>query len=189
MWNSFCGSYFIIFYLIFIRFRTITGTRLSANNVSVPILHLPSHVLWFVLKHWTSVLLTPHCSQVRMGNLNFSLGRVQYDTQSLSTFPLEAQVGVGVGASIVALIVLVIVLIYRYWWSHTLSMTMALAKVFNPPEGLHHVLVHKRCTYFPNQYFHFERLCSNIFRKVKKKIIIIIQKLKYCICISLTPIH
>ncbi|XP_042561348.1 plexin-B1-like, partial [Clupea harengus] len=50
---------------------------------------------------------------VRMGNLNFSLGRVQYDTQSLSTFPLEAQVGVGVGASIVALIVLVIVLIYR----------------------------------------------------------------------------
>ncbi|XP_041954919.1 plexin-B1 isoform X2 [Alosa sapidissima] len=50
---------------------------------------------------------------VRMGNLNFSLGRVQYDTQSQSTFPLEAQVGVGVGASIVALIVLIIVLIYR----------------------------------------------------------------------------
>lgn len=50
---------------------------------------------------------------VRMGNLNFSLGRVQYDTQAQSTFPLEAQVGVGVGASIVALIVLMIVLIYR----------------------------------------------------------------------------
>uniref|UniRef100_A0A4W5N559 Plexin-B1 n=1 Tax=Hucho hucho TaxID=62062 RepID=A0A4W5N559_9TELE len=50
---------------------------------------------------------------VQMGNLNFSLGRVQYDTQVQSTFPLEAQVGVGVGASIVALIVLVIVLIYR----------------------------------------------------------------------------
>uniref|UniRef100_A0A4W5MZJ0 Plexin-B1 n=1 Tax=Hucho hucho TaxID=62062 RepID=A0A4W5MZJ0_9TELE len=32
----------------------------------------------------------------------------------LSTFPLEAQIGVGVGASIVALIVLIIVLIYRY---------------------------------------------------------------------------
>lgn len=48
-----------------------------------------------------------------MGNLNFSLGRVQYDTQAQSTFPLEAQVGVGVGASIVALIVLIIVLIYR----------------------------------------------------------------------------
>uniref|UniRef100_A0A4W6DAR2 Plexin-B1 n=1 Tax=Lates calcarifer TaxID=8187 RepID=A0A4W6DAR2_LATCA len=51
--------------------------------------------------------------QVKMGNLNFSLGRVQYDSQAQSTFPLEAQVGVGVGASIVALIVLIIVLIYR----------------------------------------------------------------------------
>ncbi|XP_047445791.1 plexin-B1 isoform X2 [Mugil cephalus] len=50
---------------------------------------------------------------VRMGNLNFSLGRVQYDSQAQSTFPLEAQVGVGVGASIVALIVLIIVFIYR----------------------------------------------------------------------------
>ncbi|XP_035857743.1 plexin-B1 isoform X2 [Sander lucioperca] len=50
---------------------------------------------------------------VRMGNLNFSLGKVQYDNLSLSTFPLEAQIGVGVGASIVALIVLIIVLIYR----------------------------------------------------------------------------
>ncbi|KAM4563998.1 plexin-B1 isoform 2-T2 [Odontesthes bonariensis] len=50
---------------------------------------------------------------VKMGNLNFPLGRVQYDSQAQSTFPLEAQVGVGVGASIVALIVLIIVLIYR----------------------------------------------------------------------------
>ncbi|KAK3547358.1 hypothetical protein QTP86_018944 [Hemibagrus guttatus] len=50
---------------------------------------------------------------VRMGNLNFSLGRVQYDSLGQALFPLEAQVGVGVGASIVALIVLVIVLIYR----------------------------------------------------------------------------
>ncbi|KAG7323182.1 hypothetical protein KOW79_012884 [Hemibagrus wyckioides] len=50
---------------------------------------------------------------VRMGNLNFSLGRVQYDAFGQALFPLEAQVGVGVGASIVALIVLVIVLIYR----------------------------------------------------------------------------
>ncbi|XP_066527803.1 plexin-B1 isoform X2 [Hoplias malabaricus] len=50
---------------------------------------------------------------VRMGNLNFSLGRVQYDSQAQAMFPLEAQVGVGVGAFIVALIVLVIVLIYR----------------------------------------------------------------------------
>uniref|UniRef100_A0AAQ5ZLZ0 Plexin-B1 n=1 Tax=Amphiprion ocellaris TaxID=80972 RepID=A0AAQ5ZLZ0_AMPOC len=51
--------------------------------------------------------------QVQMGNLNFSLGKVQYDNLSLSTFPVEAQIGVGVGASIVALIVLIIVLIYR----------------------------------------------------------------------------
>lgn len=48
-----------------------------------------------------------------MGNLNFSLGKVRYDNMGLSTFPLEAQIGVGVGASIVALIVLIIVLIYR----------------------------------------------------------------------------
>ncbi|XP_034537415.1 plexin-B1 [Notolabrus celidotus] len=50
---------------------------------------------------------------VQMGNLNFSLGKVQYDNLGLATFPLEAQIGVGVGASIVALIVLIIVLIYR----------------------------------------------------------------------------
>uniref|UniRef100_A0A8B9QI05 Plexin B1 n=1 Tax=Apteryx owenii TaxID=8824 RepID=A0A8B9QI05_APTOW len=48
-----------------------------------------------------------------MGNLNFLLGRVQYDTESQLTFPLEAQIGLGVGASFVALIVLVIVFIYR----------------------------------------------------------------------------
>uniref|UniRef100_A0A8D2NHD9 Plexin-B1 n=1 Tax=Zonotrichia albicollis TaxID=44394 RepID=A0A8D2NHD9_ZONAL len=52
-------------------------------------------------------------SQVQMGNLNFLLGRVQYDTESQLTFPLEAQIGLGVGASFVALIVLVIVFIYR----------------------------------------------------------------------------
>ncbi|KAJ8390120.1 hypothetical protein AAFF_G00109940 [Aldrovandia affinis] len=50
---------------------------------------------------------------VQMGNLNFSLGKVQYDAQAPPPFPLEAQIGVGVGASIVALIVLIIVLIYR----------------------------------------------------------------------------
>lgn len=57
--------------------------------------------------------LTFATSKVKMGNLNFSLGRVQYDSHAQSTFPVEAQVGVGVGASIVALIVLIIVLIYR----------------------------------------------------------------------------
>ncbi|MCJ8741782.1 hypothetical protein PDJAM_G00074620 [Pangasius djambal] len=50
---------------------------------------------------------------VRMGNLNFSLGKVEYESLGQAFFPLEAQVGVGVGASVVALIVLVIVLIYR----------------------------------------------------------------------------
>ncbi|KAI3357204.1 hypothetical protein L3Q82_015660 [Scortum barcoo] len=58
---------------------------------------------------------------VKMGNLNFSLGRVQYDNQAQTTFPLEAQVGVGVAASIVALVVLIIVLMYssrmtQLWW-------------------------------------------------------------------------
>lgn len=61
--------------------------------------------------HWLTTSVSVF--QVQMGNLNFSLGKVQYDNLSLSTFPLEAQIGVGVGASIVALIVLIIVLIYR----------------------------------------------------------------------------
>uniref|UniRef100_A0A7M4FHK2 Plexin-B1 n=1 Tax=Crocodylus porosus TaxID=8502 RepID=A0A7M4FHK2_CROPO len=43
--------------------------------------------------------------QVQMGNLDFLLGRVQYDTESQLAFPLEAQVGLGVGTSFVALIV------------------------------------------------------------------------------------
>uniref|UniRef100_A0A672SJI4 Plexin-B1 n=1 Tax=Sinocyclocheilus grahami TaxID=75366 RepID=A0A672SJI4_SINGR len=51
--------------------------------------------------------------EVHMGNLNFSLGQVQYDSPSHSIFPLVAQIGVGVVASLVALIVLIIVFIYR----------------------------------------------------------------------------
>lgn len=51
--------------------------------------------------------------QVQMGNKNFWLGRVQYDTESQLTFPLEAQIGLGVGTTFVALIVLIIVFIYR----------------------------------------------------------------------------
>uniref|UniRef100_A0A672MJ69 Plexin-B1-like n=1 Tax=Sinocyclocheilus grahami TaxID=75366 RepID=A0A672MJ69_SINGR len=53
------------------------------------------------------------CFQVHMGNLNFSLGQVQYDSPSHSIFPLVAQIGVGSVASLVALIVLIIVFIYR----------------------------------------------------------------------------
>ncbi|KAJ3588742.1 hypothetical protein NHX12_009596, partial [Muraenolepis orangiensis] len=49
---------------------------------------------------------------VQMGSLNFSLGRVQYDSQAQISFPPEARVGVGVGATVVALMVLIIVLIY-----------------------------------------------------------------------------
>ncbi|XP_048462279.1 plexin-B1 isoform X1 [Rhincodon typus] len=50
---------------------------------------------------------------VQMGKLHFKLGKIRYDAESQSNFPLEAQIGLGVGASIVALIVLIIVLIYR----------------------------------------------------------------------------
>ncbi|XP_075403398.1 plexin-B1 [Tenrec ecaudatus] len=50
---------------------------------------------------------------VQMGNLRFSLGRVQYDGESPATFPVAAQVGLGVGTSLLALGVLIIVLMYR----------------------------------------------------------------------------
>uniref|UniRef100_A0A8C5R5T8 Plexin-B1 n=1 Tax=Leptobrachium leishanense TaxID=445787 RepID=A0A8C5R5T8_9ANUR len=50
---------------------------------------------------------------VQIGKIHLTLGKVQYDTESQLTFPLEAQIGLGVGASFVALIVLIIVLIYR----------------------------------------------------------------------------
>ncbi|XP_018413476.1 PREDICTED: plexin-B1 isoform X2 [Nanorana parkeri] len=50
---------------------------------------------------------------VQIGGIHLVLGKVQYDTESQLTFPLEAQISLGVGASFVALIVLIIVLIYR----------------------------------------------------------------------------
>ncbi|XP_073086650.1 plexin-B1 isoform X2 [Manis javanica] len=50
---------------------------------------------------------------VDMGNLHFSLGRVQYDSEGPVAFPVAAQVGLGVGASLLALGVSVIVLMYR----------------------------------------------------------------------------
>ncbi|XP_071984334.1 plexin-B1 isoform X2 [Engystomops pustulosus] len=50
---------------------------------------------------------------VQIGGIDLVLGKVQYDTESQLTFPLEAQISLGVGASFVALIVLIIVLIYR----------------------------------------------------------------------------
>lgn len=50
---------------------------------------------------------------VQMGNLRFSLGFVQYDSESPMAFPMAAQVGLGVGTSLLALGVIVIVLMYR----------------------------------------------------------------------------
>lgn len=70
--------------------------------------------LYFIPAQRNGIIMTnAFFLQVQMGNLNFLLGRVQYDTESQLTFPLEAQIGLGVGASFVALIVLVIVFIYR----------------------------------------------------------------------------
>lgn len=63
-------------------------------------------------------MLNPHSqvlpTQVQMGNLHFSLGRVQYDGESPVAFPVAAQVGLGVGTSLLALGVIVIVLMYRW---------------------------------------------------------------------------
>uniref|UniRef100_A0A8C2J6N6 Plexin-B1 n=1 Tax=Cyprinus carpio TaxID=7962 RepID=A0A8C2J6N6_CYPCA len=65
------------------------------------------------LRHGRVCNIVSVCFQVHMGNLNFSLGQVQYDSPSHSIFPLVAQIGVGTVASLVALIVLIIVFIYR----------------------------------------------------------------------------
>ncbi|XP_008056443.1 plexin-B1 [Carlito syrichta] len=50
---------------------------------------------------------------VQMGNLRFSLGHVQFDSEGPVAFPVAAQVGLGVGASLLALGVIIIVLMYR----------------------------------------------------------------------------
>uniref|UniRef100_A0A8C4TAH4 Plexin-B1 n=1 Tax=Erpetoichthys calabaricus TaxID=27687 RepID=A0A8C4TAH4_ERPCA len=50
---------------------------------------------------------------VEMGNLTFNLGKVVYDEDGLSHFPVEAQIGLGVGAGVVITIVLIIILMYR----------------------------------------------------------------------------
>lgn len=52
--------------------------------------------------------------KVMMGQLEFNLGTVEYDSGSHSPVPLEAQVGLGAGAAVVVLIVLIIILMYRY---------------------------------------------------------------------------
>ncbi|XP_029465228.1 plexin-B3 isoform X2 [Rhinatrema bivittatum] len=50
---------------------------------------------------------------VHMGKLKFALGRVKYDTESQSSFPPEAQIGLGVAAAMVVFIVLIIIFMYR----------------------------------------------------------------------------
>ncbi|XP_043935226.1 plexin-B3-like [Protopterus annectens] len=50
---------------------------------------------------------------VRMGNLKFNLGKVEYVSDSQSFFPKEAQIGLGTGAAVVVCIVLIIILMYR----------------------------------------------------------------------------
>lgn len=77
-----------------------------------PVIMMEKPFLCFSVLH-RAYIMAVLSLQVQMGNLNFLLGRVQYDTESQLTFPLEAQIGLGVGASFVALIVLVIVFIYR----------------------------------------------------------------------------
>ncbi|XP_062855287.1 plexin-B3 [Trichomycterus rosablanca] len=51
--------------------------------------------------------------RVMMGQLEFNLGTVEYDSGTHSPVPLEAQVGLAAGAAVVVLIVLIIILMYR----------------------------------------------------------------------------
>ncbi|MBN3300080.1 PLXB3 protein, partial [Amia calva] len=50
---------------------------------------------------------------VVMGRLQFSLGFVQYDSDTPSPFPLAAQAGLAGGTAIVVLVVLIVILMYR----------------------------------------------------------------------------
>lgn len=52
--------------------------------------------------------------QVQMGNLRLALGPVQYEAESMmSTFPVEAQLGLGMGAAVLIAAVLLLTLMYR----------------------------------------------------------------------------
>lgn len=50
---------------------------------------------------------------VRMGNLNFKLGSVKYETEGQPSFPVEAQIGLVVGAAVVVFVVVIIIFMYR----------------------------------------------------------------------------
>ncbi|XP_069501478.1 plexin-B3 isoform X1 [Ambystoma mexicanum] len=50
---------------------------------------------------------------VRMGNLNFRLGSVKYETEGQSSFPQEAKIGLVVGAAVVVFVVVIIIFMYR----------------------------------------------------------------------------
>lgn len=52
--------------------------------------------------------------QVQMGNVRLALGPVQYEAEPMiSTFPVEAQVGLGMGAAMLIAAVLLLTLMYR----------------------------------------------------------------------------
>lgn len=52
--------------------------------------------------------------QVQMGNVRLALGPVQYEAEpTMSTFPVEAQVGLGLGATVLIAAVLLLTLMYR----------------------------------------------------------------------------
>uniref|UniRef100_A0A8C9P095 Plexin-B3 n=1 Tax=Spermophilus dauricus TaxID=99837 RepID=A0A8C9P095_SPEDA len=58
--------------------------------------------------------LPPH-PQVQMGNVRLALGPVQYEAEpTMSTFPVEAQVGLGMGAAVLIAAVLLLTLMYRH---------------------------------------------------------------------------
>lgn len=49
-----------------------------------------------------------------MGNVRLALGPVQYEAEPMiSTFPVEAQVGLGMGAAMLIAAVLLLTLMYR----------------------------------------------------------------------------
>uniref|UniRef100_A0A8C5R3V3 Plexin B3 n=1 Tax=Leptobrachium leishanense TaxID=445787 RepID=A0A8C5R3V3_9ANUR len=50
---------------------------------------------------------------VKMGKLEYHLGKVQYDIEGQSTFPKEAKIGLAVGGALLIPIVLIIIFMYR----------------------------------------------------------------------------
>uniref|UniRef100_S4RVK4 Plexin B3 n=1 Tax=Petromyzon marinus TaxID=7757 RepID=S4RVK4_PETMA len=51
--------------------------------------------------------------RVVMGNREYHLGAVEYETDSGVVFPLEAQIAAGAGSGVVALLVIIVIVVYR----------------------------------------------------------------------------